>query len=141
MKIGVFGYIGIGLFVVGMVLLVFAIREYREDQVRIRGATEVESKVTELVREPNDDWSDCRNIRMEFIWKGEKKFYLDGPHCPPDYSVGEAVLLLYIPGKPSKVFVNDFSHRWVTVTVLIVPGVFLIFMGLVFFFMAGIEKR
>ena len=57
MKIGVFGYIGLGLFVVGVVLLVFAIRDHRKNQSFIEGATEVEGKVREATND--DPWGEC----------------------------------------------------------------------------------
>ena len=141
MKITIFGYIGMGLVAIGIVLLVVAWREHRENQSFVTRSTKVEASVTELVREPNDDWSDCRKIRMEFIYQGEKHFYLDGPHCPADYDVGEVISLFFIPGETNRVFVNDFSHRWATIVIFGGPAAFLILLGTAFCIFAGIDKQ
>ena len=136
MRLTVFGYIGIVLFIVGIVLVVFAIREHRTNQTFITRAVEIDGTVTELVAE--DNWSDCRKIRIEFVYQGENHFYVEGPHCPPNYQVKETLSLFFIPNENS-VFINDFSHRWSTVVILGCPAGFLVLLGVTFFFFAGFQ--
>lgn len=112
-------WIGSIFLLVGLGLLTGAFFVERSARRFDASAVSAAGTVIDLARQSSDDgytyapvveWYDEAGTRQEFVGSVASS--------PPAYDRGEAVAVLYPPGKPGKAKVADFTNRWFETLVL-----------------------
>ena len=113
---------------VGIVLLLFGVREFRAKKAFISIAKPVTGTVTEVIKRQRSGSKGSTTtvyhyrIAYEVQGQGNFEFVSDSSHSSPEYKVTDAVPVLYIPGKPELAEINTISLLWFKFGLLTVLG-------------------
>jgi hypothetical protein len=110
----------------GILLLVFGYREYKLKKAFTDQAQSTTGKVAEVIkrvrRGTKGHTSTAYHYRVSYQANGQQKeFVSDKSHSSPEYQIGDAVPVLYIPN-PERAEINTVSLLWFNFGLLTVLG-------------------
>ncbi|MCC5929892.1 MAG: DUF3592 domain-containing protein [Cyclobacteriaceae bacterium] len=115
--------------VVGLVMLVICYFVHISNQRIIEEGVLHEGRVIKLVSSSNK--ANQKAPVIEYTWQSQTFQYKSNTYSsPPAYTIGERVELYVLPEDPNKILINDFSNRWLLITILGSLGLVFTFIGM-----------